>query len=315
MQVEEELAQFTPQQESVLTIGVFDGVHLGHQHLIEYLKRQALVRDFVSGVVTFSKHPLQLLSPQTPIHYLTTVEKRIELLQQVGVDFIVPLSFTPELAQLPARQFVTLLQKHLKMRGLVVGPDFALGRGREGDVFFLHSLGKELDFTVDVVSPKILDEESVRSTAIRQALAQGNIQKVGKFLGRPFSLIGKVIHGVERGRHLGFPTANLAVNSNQAIPANGVYVTRAYLGNNVYSSVTNIGQRPTFGEGERTIEVYLLDFGGTVYEEELRIELLERLRDERRFSDAEELKAQISKDVEQAREILKNKTPVTQGHN
>jgi len=304
MQVEEELAEFTPQREAVLTIGVFDGVHLGHQHLVEYLKRQALVRDYQSGVVTFAKHPLQLLSPQTPIHYLTSLEERIGLLQQLGVEFVVPLSFTVELAQLSARHFITLLQKHLKMRGLVVGPDFALGKGREGDVFFLHSLGKELGFTVDVVSPKILDDESVRSTAIRLALSQGNIQKVSKFLGRPFSLSGQVIHGDERGKHLGFPTANLAVNSDQALPADGVYVTRAYIGKNVYSSVTNIGRRPTFGQGERTVEVYLLDFKGAVYGEELGIELLERLRDEKLFSDPEELKSQISKDVEQAREIL-----------
>jgi len=304
MQVEEELAEFAPHREAVLTIGVFDGVHLGHQHLIEYLKRQALVRDYECGVVTFAQHPLQLLSPQTPLCYLTTLEKRIGLLKQLGVDFVVPLSFTIELSQLSARHFVSLLQKHLKMRGLVVGPDFAMGRGREGDVFALHSLGKELGFTVEVVSPKMIDGESVRSTTIRQALSQGNIQKVSKFLGRPFSLSGQVAHGVERGRQLGFPTANLAVNSNQALPADGVYVTRAYFGNNLYSSVTNIGQRPTFGQGERTVEVYLLDFHGEVYGEDFRIELLERLRDERRFSDPEELKAQIGKDIEQAREIL-----------
>ncbi len=304
MQVEEELAKFAPQQEAVLTIGVFDGVHLGHQHLIEYLKRQALVRDYLSGVVTFAKHPLQVLSPQTPLYNLTSLEERIRLLQKLGVEIIVPLSFTPELAELPASHFVALLKKHLKMRGLVVGPDFALGRGREGDVFYLHSLGKELGFTVDVVSPKIVDDESVRSTAIRQALSQGDIRKVSKFLGRPFSLSGRVIHGIERGKHLGFPTANLAVNLDQALPADGVYVTRAYLGNNAYSSVTNIGRRPTFGQGERTVEVYLIDFKGGVYGEELKIELLERLRDERLFSDPEELKVQISKDVEQAREIL-----------
>ena len=304
MRVEEELAEFTPQHEAVLTIGVFDGVHLGHQHLIEYLKRQALVRNYQSGVVTFAKHPLQLLSPQTSLHYLTSLEERIRLLKQLGVEFVVPLSFTAELAQLPARHFVALLQRHLKMRGLVVGPDFALGKGREGDVFFLHSLGKELGYTVDVVSPKIFDGESVRSTAIRQALSQGDIQKASKFLGRHFRLSGQVIHGVERGKHLGFPTANLAVNSDQALPADGVYVTRAYLGNNAYSSVTNIGSRPTFGQGERTVEVYLLDFKGRVYGEELKIELLERLRDEKLFSGTEELKAQIKKDVEQAREIL-----------
>ena len=190
MQVEEELAKFAPQRETVLAIGVFDGVHLGHQHLIEYLKRQALVRDYLAGVVTFANHPQQVLSPQTPLSYLTSLEEKVRLLRQLDIELVVPLSFNLELAQLSARHFVHLLQKHLKMRGLVVGPDFALGRGREGDVFVLHSLGKEIGFTVDVVSPKVIDGELVSSTSIRQALSQGDIQKVGKLLGRPFSLSG-----------------------------------------------------------------------------------------------------------------------------
>ncbi|HJX69899.1 MAG TPA: bifunctional riboflavin kinase/FAD synthetase [Dehalococcoidia bacterium] len=304
MRVEEELAKFTPQREAVLTIGVFDGVHLGHQHLIQYLKRQALVRDYLGGVVTFANHPQQFLSPQTSLACLTSLEEKVGLLRQLDIELIVPLSFTLELAQLPAHHFVYLLQKHLKMRGLVVGPDFALGQGREGDVFFLHSLGKEAGFTVDVVSPKVIDGEPVSSTIIRQALAQGDMQKVNRLLGRPFSLSGQVAHGVERGKHLGSPTANLSVNSAHALPADGVYVTKAYLSNHAYPSVTNIGFRPTFGEGERTVEVYLLDFEGRLYGKELKIELLERLRDERRFPNPEELKAQISRDVEQAREIL-----------
>jgi riboflavin kinase/FMN adenylyltransferase len=166
-------------------------------------------------------------------------------------------------------------------------------------------LGKEAGFTVDVVSPKVIDGESVSSTNIRQALARGDIQKVGRFLGRPFILSGQVIHGAERGRSLGFPTANLSVNSARALPADGVYVTRAYLSNHAYPSVTNIGRRPTFGHGERTVEVYLLDFEGKLYGKEFKIELLERLRAERHFSNPEELKTQISKDVKQAKEILK----------
>jgi len=258
-------------------------------------------------VVTFSNHPRQVLSPKTPLPYFTSLAERIRLLKQLGVDFIVPLSFNIELAQLPARQFVALLQKHLKMRGLVVGSDFALGHKREGDVYALHSLGKEMGFTVDVVSPKIIDDKVVSSTIIRKALAKGNIQKVNPLLGRPFSLSGEVAHGVSRGKHLGYPTANLAVNSDQALPADGVYVTRAYLNNHAYASVTNIGNRPTFDQDERTVEVYILDFAGDLYKQELKIELLERLRDEKRFSDPEELKAQISLDVQQAKEILKKK--------
>lgn len=305
MQVEGELAGFAPQRETVLAIGVFDGVHLGHRHLIEYLKRQALVRDHLAGVITFANHPQQVLSPQTPLPYLSSLEDKIRLLQQLDIEMVVPLSFNQELAELSASQFIHLLQEHLKMRGLVIGPDFALGRGREGDVFTLHSLGKEMGFTVDVVAPKEIEGEVASSTNIRQALAQGDIQKARKLLGRSFSLKGPVVHGVERGTSLGFPTANIKANSNQALPADGVYVTRAYLSEHAYPSVTNIGKRPTFGQGERTIEVYMLDFQGGIYGEDLRIELLERLRGEKRFSDPAELKAQIERDVERAREVFR----------
>jgi riboflavin kinase/FMN adenylyltransferase len=304
MQIEAELAAFAPRQETVLTIGVFDGVHLGHQQLIDYLKRQALVRDYLPGVVTFRNHPLEVLSPQMRLPRLTSLEERTRLLQNLGIELVVPLSFTPELAQLPARDFVALLQKHLKMRGLVIGPDFALGRSREGDVSALHSLGKELGFWVDVVPPKIINGEVVSSTSIRQALAKGDTAKVKRLLGRPHALIGQVGHGAERGRQLGFPTANLEINSSQALPSDGVYATRANVAGHSYPSVTNIGIRPTFGEGERTVEVYIIDFEGTFYGQELRLELIEHLRAEKRFPNPEELKAQISRDVERARSIL-----------
>jgi riboflavin kinase/FMN adenylyltransferase len=190
------------------------------------------------------------------------------------------------------------------MRGLVIGPDFALGRSREGDISVLHSLGKERGFWVDVIPPKVINGEVVSSTSIRQALAKGDTAKVKRLLGRPYALTGQVGHGAERGRQLGFPTANLEINSSQALPSDGVYATRANVAGHTYPSVTNIGTRPTFGEGERTVEVYLLDFEGTLYSQELRVDLIERLRAEKRFSNPEELKNQISHDVEQARSIL-----------
>lgn len=304
MQVEEELAKFAPHRETVLAIGVFDGVHLGHRHLIEYLKRQALVRDHLAGIITFANHPQEIVSPQAPVSYLSSLEEKLNLLRQLDVGLIVPLSFNQELARLSARQFTELLQKHLKMRGIVVGPDFALGKGREGDVFALRSLGKEMGFTTDVVAPKIIEGEIASSTNVRRALAEGDINKVSMLLGRPYSLKGPVVHGYERGTSLGFPTANLEVKSNRALPADGVYVTRAYLGNDSYPSVTNIGTRPTFGQGDRTIEVFLLDFKGGIYGEELRIDIVEHLREEKRFADPAELMAQIGKDVERAREIF-----------
>ena len=301
----EELAQVSPLRETVLTIGVFDGVHLGHQHLIERLKRGAKERGFVPGVVTFRCHPLRVLRPEAELPSLMTLDERIRLLRGLGVELVVPLSFTHELAETSAREFVVALREYLNMRAMVVGPDFALGRGREGDGPALSSLGEEMGFTVDVAMPVVLEGEVVSSTATRQYLAQGDIGKVRRFLGHSFGLHGKVVHGDERGRTLGFPTANLAVNSNQALPADGVYVTRAFIEGRPYPSVTNIGSRPTFGGQERTIEVYLLDFCGELYDKELWVELIDHLREERRFSSAGDLSAQIVKDVDQARGILR----------
>ncbi|MDY6833827.1 MAG: bifunctional riboflavin kinase/FAD synthetase [Chloroflexota bacterium] len=302
----QELAQFSSQREAALTIGVFDGVHLGHQHLISILKQHAEARGYVPGVVTFRSHPQQILFPNNSVIYLSSLEDRIRRLHDLGIDLVVPLSFTMDLAKTPAHTFVSLLKEYLDVSLLVVGPDFALGRGREGDITTLTSLGHELGFGVEVAAPLVLDGEVVSSTLIRQAVAAGDVTKVKKLLGRPHTLNGEVVHGDSRGRTIGFPTANLEINSDQAVPANGVYATKAFVEQQVYSSVTSIGNRPTFGGLKRTIEVYLLDFQGELYNSKLCIELLKRLREEQRFSSKEELVAQIECDVEQAREVLRS---------
>src|SRR3972149_6719043 len=188
--------------------------------------------------------------------------------------------------------------------GLGVGEDFALGRGREGGIPALKKLAPELGFELVVVAPYLWRGQVVSSTAIRQALAQGEMALVRDLLGRPFSLSGPVVEGRARGRELGFPTANLDLDPNQALPAYGVYATRAYVDGQTHPAVTNIGLRPTFGEKERTVEVHLLDFHGDLLGQELRIELLARLREERRFSDPQGLRSQIEKDIAEARELL-----------
>jgi len=305
VQLISELTSFSPERETLLTIGVFDGIHLGHQHLIKKLTQQAAIRNLLSGVVTFNSHPQNVLSPQTRLARLTTVEERTVLLSGLGVELVVPLNFSTEVAALSAREFVGLLQMHLRMRGLIIGPDFALGRAREGDAAALQTLGQERGFTVEVVEPLISGGSLVSSTAIREALSQGDMRATAKFLGRYFRLSGPVIGGMERGHVLGFPTANIGVDSDQALPIDGVYATLGYIGDKVYKSVTNIGIRPTFGEGERTVEVFMIDFVGDIYGQKLTIELVERLRGEMKFADAQELSAQISKDVEQTRSILR----------
>ena len=305
MVAEDELARVVPQRDTALTIGVFDGVHLGHQRLIGRLLAKAASEGLQSGVITFNRHPRLVLSPQAGLTYLTDIEERVRLIRGLGVELVVALTFTPELSRLSAREFVMLLKKHLRVRALVIGPDFALGRGREGDGTALKALGEELGFSVEVVSPHLSQGAVVSSTAVRAALARGDVREVGALLGRPFVLSGPVSRGEERGRGLGFPTANLVPGPEQALPADGVYATRALLGDEAYQSVTNIGIRPTFGGGQRLIETHLLDFEGELYGRALTVELVERLRGEMKFQGPDELKAQIARDIARAREILR----------
>ena len=305
MQLVSDLSKFTPERETLITIGVFDGVHLGHRHLIRKLIQRAAEGNFLSGVVTFNSNPKAVLSPRTKLARLTTLEERASLLKSLGVDLVIPITFTTEVAALSAREFVLYLKKYLKLRGLVIGPNFALGRGREGNAATLQSLGRELGFTVEVVKPLMTENTLVSSTAVREALARGDMKTTTKLLGRYFSLRGPVGGGAERGHVLGFPTANIQVEPEQALPEDGVYATLAHIGDKVYQSVTNIGVKPTFGKGERTVEVHILDFTGDLYGRKLTIELVERLRAEVKFVGPEELAAQIKKDVEQAKTVLK----------
>jgi riboflavin kinase/FMN adenylyltransferase len=304
MSVEEELAKISPDRDMLLTIGVFDGVHLGHKYLLSQLTEHARQQNLLSGVVTFRWHPREVLSPQAKLSYLTKLADKVNLLKNEGVDTVIPLSFTQELAQLTARQFVSLLKKYLRMRGMIVGPDFALGRGREGNAETLRELGQEMDFTVNAISPVVVNGEAVRSTTIREALAGGDMKRVSRLMGRSFSLTGRVTSGVGRGAELGFPTANLELDAKQALPPDGVYATWAYIDDQAYQAMTNIGRRPTFGGDGRTIETYILNYQGNLYGREIRIDIVERLRGEKRFDSVEELKKQIAEDVKQGITIL-----------
>lgn len=304
MQVEAELAKFSPEKDMLLTIGVFDGVHLGHRHLITRLAGLARKSGLTSGVITFSRHPREVLAPRTRLPFLTDIEHRIELLKNEGVGAVIPISFTPELARLSPKEFLELLKKRLRMRGLVVGPDFALGKNREGDVDALHRLGAEMGFSLTVVPPLTIDGEVVSSTAVRQALAEGDMKRAQKLMGRPFRLHGRVVAGDGRGIKLGFPTANLETEAEQALPADGVYTSRAYIDDRAYSAMTNIGIQPTFGGDQRLVEVYIMDYEGDLYGRELTFDILNRLRGEIKFDTPEELKKQIAKDVKQGKATL-----------
>jgi len=301
----EELSRVAPGGDTALTIGVFDGVHRGHCYLVAQLIERASARGLASGVITLHPHPVLVLRPETPVAYLGSLEERVELLRATGVGFVAPLTFSSELAQLSAGDFMALVVEEMRPKLLLVGPDFALGRSREGTPAHLAELGRKSGYEVEVLPPLQQNGEVVSSTAVRNALAAGDMETVAGLLGRPFSLRGPVVRGAERGKTLGFPTANIGVSGDLALPPFGVYVTRAIVGEGQYPSVTNIGLRPTFEANERAVEVHVLDFEGEVYGRELRIELLHRLREERRFSGPEELAEQISRDVEEARRLFR----------
>lgn len=306
----DELKRAVHGRPSALTIGVFDGVHRGHVHLIDQTKKAARDLGCASGIVTLHPAPESVLRPDRPLVHLTSLEERLEFLAETGADWVARVTFTSELAQIAARDFVMLLREEAGMRCLVEGPGFAFGRRREGNMTYLAALGQELGFEVREAEPLVEDGQVVSSTLVREALLEGEIEKVTDLLGRPFSLRGPVVRGAERGRTIGFPTANIAVAPDRQLPPFGVYVTRALIGGEAYPSVTNIGLRPTFEEQLPTVEVYLLDYAGDLYGREMQIEVLKRTRPEMKFSGVEALKEQIASDVASARTYFANRASI-----
>ena len=295
--IENELGGLAPTRGTLVSIGVFDGMHLGHRTLIRELVDQAVSKKLLSTVITFRQHPMALLTPGESVPSLTSLTERIRLIKEQGVDIVIMLTFSHELAELGAQAFVLLLQQYLKMQGMILGWDFALGRHREGSLEALHELGIKLGFSTEVVGPIKYKGEIISSTSIRQALTDGDMAKANAMLGRPFSLEGRVITGDRRGTDLGYPTANLDLDPHQALPLDGVYAVIAHFEGQTKPAATFIGHRPTFSGMERIVEVHVLDFSGDLYRRTLKIDIIERLRGEEKFNSAEALKAQMAKDI------------------
>ncbi|MDE2860139.1 MAG: bifunctional riboflavin kinase/FAD synthetase [Chloroflexota bacterium] len=305
MQLLRELPEHPPKESALLTIGVFDGVHLGHRYLLERLREAAAREGALSAVLTFTNHPRTVIRPGDCVPYITPVDDRLELLRQEGVDLVIPLTFDEELSRLKAHEFVDLLRERVNMGGLVMGNSFAMGHQRGGTPETLAQMGRDKGFSTTVVESASSQGEEVSSTAIREAITSGDVSRASRMLGRKFVLRGEVVRGQARGRELGFPTANLDLPECQVVPGNGVYAARAVVDGAALPAAVNIGVRPTFGDGERMVEVHILDYvGGDLYGSKLAVEFVERLRDELRFGSVEELVAQMSKDVEQSRQIL-----------
>lgn len=300
-----ELSSLRPERGVTLTLGVFDGVHLGHQYLLRQVVERARTAGRLAGAITFYPHPRLVLQPEMKAAYLTSIEDRIGLICGLGIDLVATITFTRELSQLTPAEFLDLVQAHLRLEELVIGHDFALGKNRQGDFAALERLGRERGFSVSGVGPYLLDGVPVSSTLIRQAIAQGDLPAAARYLGRYFSIDGVVVEGDRRGRTIGFPTANLTVPPDRIYPATGIYVTRTSVGDRAYGSVTNIGYRPTVNDRGFLIETNLFDFTGDLYGQRIRVELIYRLRDEKKFSGLAELTAQIGRDAEAAREFLR----------
>ncbi|GAB4522272.1 MAG: bifunctional riboflavin kinase/FAD synthetase [Anaerolineae bacterium] len=289
---------------SVVTIGVFDGMHRGHQHLIRRLVTEAHDHNQLAVVMTFHPHPDVVLRDITGRYYLTTPEQRATFMFDLGVDCVVTHPFNEAVRQIRAADFVDQLVRHLKMERLWVGDDFALGYKREGNVAFLREQGTHKGFTVDVIDMVHTDDARVSSTLIREALTEGRIEDVREWLGWSYALSGEVIHGKKRGRTIGFPTANIAVPEDLVIPANGVYASWVYLNGEKHMAMTNVGVSPTFGNDEVTVEAYILDFDRDIYGQTLTITFEKYLRPEAKYNSLQELIDQIHRDVAFGREYL-----------
>ena len=293
-----------------ITIGNFDGVHLGHQAIFNEVKQRALELNGNSIVYTFEPHPLNVLDPGRKVSLITSFPEKMKLIENSQIDIVICEDFTMEYAGLSAKQFVEdILVNKIGIRAIFVGYDYAFGKGREGNIESLKQFGKEFDFEVRVVDAiKIDDDGPVSSTRIRDLIQRGEVKKVSGFLGRDYSISGTVGKGKQRGKGLGFPTANLE-SVTELCPKPGIYVVYVFYENQQLQGVANIGYKPTFGDDTLTIEVFILDFNEDVYGKEMRVSFVERLRDEKTFSGPDELVKQIQIDVEKAREIFTGARP------
>lgn len=291
---------------AVVTIGNFDGVHLGHREIFRRVKRDAEILGGSSVVITFVPHPVKALGLPRELRLINTYAEKELLIEASGIDCLVTVPFTADFAAIGAEAFVRdILVGRIGIRKLIIGSDYAFGRRREGDVTLLRRLGETLGFEVEVLEQIAGEGIVFSSTAVRRMVAEGDVRGVVRLIGRHFSIGGTVVHGLHRGKDLGFPTANLATEK-ELIPKAGVYAVKVKIGTDFYDGACNIGNNPTFDNERESIEVFILDFDRDIYGEDIRIYFIDRVRDERRFAGIEELKGAIARDVASCRSLLAN---------
>lgn len=290
---------------TTVTVGTFDGVHLGHRQVLLEIAERARRAARRSLLVTFEPHPLEIVNPPAAPHLITTPSERAEYLAQCELDIVVFMQFTRELSQYPPESFVRLLYDRFQMRELVIGHDHGFGRGRAGDVRLLRDLGARMGFDVDVVDEVDIDGRPVSSTLVRRAIAGGDLHTASRQLGRPYALSARVVRGAERGRRLGYPTINLAPpDPRKLLPPDGVYAVTVESESGLTGGMMHQGPRPTFGEPARSLEVHALDGTAVGYGAQVKVSWISRLRDVRRFRSTDALKRQLDKDFAAARAAL-----------
>lgn len=292
----------TPSRGYVATIGNFDGVHQGHQALLEQVKARAAELSLDSLVMTFEPQPAEFFTPTKAVPRLTRFREKFYYLAQAGVDKILVMRFNAPFAALTAEEFVKkVLCGKLRIKHLIVGEDFRFGRARQGDIYLLRNMGQELGFTVEIMSSVELEGERVSSTRIRKALAEADHPLAERLLGRPYDMHGRIVYGNQLGRELGFPTANIFLH-RQAAPVQGIYVVRLHgIAKKGLPGVANVGIRPTIGGTRMLLEVHVFDFAENIYGRQVRVEFCKKLREEEKFVTLDLLKEQMVKDAEQAR--------------
>ena len=301
-----DITTFTTQQPTVLTIGTFDGVHLGHQKIIERVVATARQEGLLATIFTFFPHPRMVVQHDKSLKLIHTLEEKKQLLQRLGVDLLVVQPFNEAFAQLTAEEFVsTILVQHLNVKKVIIGYDHRFGRNRTANINDMRLFGEKYGFAVEEISVQEVDEVSVSSTKIREALNKGDVTTAEHYLGTPYSLTGTVVHGLKLGRTLGYPTANIQVTEDyKLIPKDGVYVVYSYIGGQKVYGMMSIGKNPTIEGKGASIEVYFFDFNGDLYDQKLTIEFVQYLREEQKFDTIDLLKKQLQDDETTARKAI-----------
>ena len=302
------LYTFKPLQPTIITIGTFDGVHLGHQSILKKLAEAKENGIYETLLLTFFPHPRMVLQQDTSIKLLNTIEEKAELLDKFGIDNLIIHPFDAAFSNLSAEEFVKeILVDKLNIHKIIIGHDHRFGKNRTADINDLISFGKKYGFEVEQISAQEIDEIAISSTKIRKALLEGDIQLANQYLGYSYFISGKVIDGKKIGRTIGFPTANIEVKENyKLLPKNGVYIVSSQINNMMYYGMMNIGHKPTLGENEQSIEVHFFELNEDIYNKNLEISFLEHIRDEKKFNSITELQSQLEKDKAFSLGFIKN---------